>query len=533
MTRARLASFLSWKNVARHGALVALVIVVGTMYGRTLLPGLHEFGDVTKAQFLGRLLGMTHPTGYPLYILATAPLSRIPLGTLALRINAFSALMGLGAVVLVYLVLRRLSVRALVALPVALAFAWSRTSWEQFVIAEVYALGAFLVALVFYLLAVWLETARSGWFLAAAAVYALSFGNHLTVVTLLPAFVTATLVGPWRRLPRLRTALWVALFVLLGMVQYGYLFWASASDSPYLEYRVRDFSEFVDYVSGAQYRGRMFAFGPREVLLERLPRFVRLLLRDLGWIAWLAPLGLAWALLRRSRAVAFRVALVLSIGGLGQLVWLLGYDIPDIDVYAIPLLLIVALFAGLGAESLLSWLLALRAPVGTLEAGAPRTGSWAARIAELGFVAVLLAFVVPLALAHAPSHRKARAFTRHMDRELATLGQGAIVVGAIHYGPRMALIERFYAEGLSQSRDLHLAPMATPKEVARYLKGKGTLRDSSLRTRLSPGRRVFLHERGRQVDYGPQIRKVRRGTVWELLLKPGAGGSSLRKRRSP
>lgn len=507
------------------------MLLVGVTYARTLLPGLHEFGDVTKAQFLGRVLGTTHPTGYPLYILLTAPVAWLPLGSLAGRVNAFSALMGLGAVVLTYLLLRRLRVRPALASVCALAFAWSKVTWEQFVVAEVYALGACLVALVLYLLAASLTTGRRAWFLAAAAAYALSFGNHLTVVTLLPAFALATLLGAWRTWPPWSTTAWIVLFIALGMAQYGYLFWATARGSLYLEYRVHTWADFVDYVSGAHYRGRMFAFGLEPIWTHRIPRFARLVFRDLGWMSLLAPWGCLsvwWPAGRRAADPSVRrVTAVLLLAALGQLFWLVSYDIPDIDVYAIPLLLIVSLFAGVGAEAALRFVTELSTRVKSADsrpalARVPR-GVWTA----VGTLA-MAALVVPAGFHHAPSHARAKAFSRRIEGELETLGQGAIVVGAIHYGPRMALIERLYAEGLSETRDLHLAAMAKPADVRKYLRGKGTLRDSSSKERLRPGRRVFLHERGAGMDFGPEVRKVRRGHLWEVLPKRKGAASSLR-----
>lgn len=521
-------------SVRRHAVVCALVLVVGATYARTLLPGLHGFGDVTKAQFLGRVLGMTHPTGYPLYILLTAPVSHLPLGSLAVRINAFSAVMGVIAVVFAYALQRRLGVRGPLAAVCALAFAWSTVAWEQFVIAEVYALGAALVGAVLCLLLRTVESGRRAWFLAAALVYALSFGNHLTVVTLLPAFALGTLFG-WQRSgaakarwPLGSTAAWVGLFIAIGALQYAYLFWASASDSPYLEYRVKDCASFADYVSGARYRGRMFAFGIGELLWSRLPRFVLLLLRDLCWLPLLAPLGVVGAFwgqpgarsAGRPSPVRARMTAVLVLAGLGQLLWLCAYDIPDIDVYAIPLLLIVAVLSGQGAEWLstgIAWGWARL----QLQANEPRaaSGPGCARSPMLACALVLGAVVVWAAPSHAPSHQTARVFERRMEQELAVLGTGAVVVGAIHYGPRMAFVERLYAEGLSQTHDLHLAPTAKPKQVRRYLAGRGHLRDSALRLTLEPGRRVFVHERGARVDYGPGVRKVRRGTLWELVAK--------------
>ena len=49
-------------------ALLSLVIILGGVYFATLLPGVGYSGDTSKFQFLGKILGIPHPTGYPLYL---------------------------------------------------------------------------------------------------------------------------------------------------------------------------------------------------------------------------------------------------------------------------------------------------------------------------------------------------------------------------------------------------------------------------------------------------------------------------------
>src|SRR5690606_3695745 len=103
-----------------------------------------------------------------------------------------------------------------------------------------------------------------------------------------------------------------------------------------------------------------------------------------------------------------------------------------------------------------------------------------------------LVLVQPVVHGSAIDHDKHVRFTARIDKELAHLRQGAIVVGTIHYGPRMAYVHRLVAEGLGQQKDLHLAYGATPKAVANYLRGRGTLRDAHTGQNLAPGRRVFI-----------------------------------------
>lgn len=61
------------------------------LYLPTLAPGL-LYGDSAELQTLAQTLGLTHPTGYPVYVLiARLFVALVPLGSIAYRVNLLSA----------------------------------------------------------------------------------------------------------------------------------------------------------------------------------------------------------------------------------------------------------------------------------------------------------------------------------------------------------------------------------------------------------------------------------------------------------
>lgn len=475
----------------------ALAVAVGAVafatYWWTLLPGAHHFGDTTKAQFLGKFLGMTHPTGYPLYIALTALFGALPVGSLALRINAFSAVCGAGAGVFLFLLLRDRGVRPVFALLSAFAFCWSRMAWDQAVIAEVYALNVLLFGAVLFALSRLERTKRPRWFLIASAVYSLSFGNHLTMVMLLPAFCYGVLKGERRVLTSFRPLLGMILTIVLGAAQYYYLIARSQSDALYLEYRVTSFEELFNFVSGANYRRVMFAFTLEQILSERIPRFLLQLWRDVGPFSLF---GLLVLLPKKAsdglRPDPVRMTLFLALAF--QLVWVVGYKIPDIEVYLIPAAFCLAALAGLGLELL---------------AGAlgPRA------LGPVSVVGAVCTFV--LLLQHKPDHSASERFAQATQKQLDVLDRDAAIIGITHYSPRMAYIYFLYAEGLQERRNLHLSYKASPKKVAAYLRGEQTLRDSPTREPLPPGLALYVDSRGARAErwqqFGLRLSKARAG----------------------
>ena len=72
---------------------------------KTGVPGV-AVGDSAEMQWVPHTLGVLHATGYPLYtILGWAWSHAIPVGTVAYRMNALSAVLGAGAVALGFLAL--------------------------------------------------------------------------------------------------------------------------------------------------------------------------------------------------------------------------------------------------------------------------------------------------------------------------------------------------------------------------------------------------------------------------------------------
>lgn len=370
------------------------------------------------------------------------------------------------------------------------ALGWSRSFWSQSIIAEVYALNCLLLAGTLYCFVNWRITRRQAWFVAACAVYAFSFGNHLTTVTLLPAFVFGTFAGDRSVLKHPKLVLLVVSVILAALSLYAYPLWRSQAGSVYLEYHLNDLSDLIDYVTGERYRGKMLAFGSEEVLFQRLPRFIGQIVSELGLLGLLIPAG----------ALACKdgwVRGVLGLGFLGELLWIACYDIPDIQVYIMPVALLGATFAGLALDAM-------------VQQGRLRT-------ALVGVVAALSVLILPYYnLAHM-SNDKATGFSDDVTRQLDYLGERAVIVGRISYSLRMAYIYHLYAEGLSEKRELHLCDNTNPSTVAAYLRGEASLKDSYTKQRLPAGLRVYISDRAakegwtRQKDYrvGPRVERLR------------------------
>ncbi len=473
-------------------ALVAAGVLL-LVYLRTLLPGV-GFGDTAKFQFVGWVLGTPHATGYPTYlVLNHLFLKLVPFGSLAWRANLLSAVFAVAAVLVMCRLLVTLGVRSGVAALVALAFGLTPTLWSQAVAAEVYTLNLLFVAGVTLLFIRWRQTGARRFFHAACALYALSFGCHLTMVTLLPAVA----VWVWtteRRIFRDVRALGAVLgLIVLGAAQYAYIFWRTHSpDTLYAEMRAGDLAQFWWSVTGAQFKPLMFMFTPRQLLTERVPLYLVLLGKNLWPLLPLVPVGLL-TLWRQRGPWHF-----LLLGALGNVAYALNYGIWDIFVYFIPSYFFLTVLAGVGLESLLGrW------------RSAPR---WAG---------VAVALLPPLALG-AVNFRRMDLSTKRGAEHLvhATLeaaGTDALIVSQV-YDESQALWYALFGEGLGEARRLMLLH-AHPRmrDVAAYVRDGAPLHAHG--RPVPPGLRVFAID----ADKVEELRALGLATaprgerIWELL----------------
>ncbi|ACF47027.1 conserved hypothetical protein [Prosthecochloris aestuarii DSM 271] len=187
-----------------------LFLLSGAVYLMTMAPTL-SFWDCGEFIATARTLGVPHPPGAPLFLLAGRVISMIPFfGDIGARVNLLSVLSSAATVMMAYLVtvrfiilyrktdpdswnpVEKLSAYGGAAVG-ALVLAFSDSFWFNAVETEVYAASTFFTALVVWLLLRWYEeepqSGNERWLLVAMYVIGLSIGVHL--LSLLAVFAVA------------------------------------------------------------------------------------------------------------------------------------------------------------------------------------------------------------------------------------------------------------------------------------------------------------------------------------------------------
>jgi hypothetical protein len=343
------------EHIETHGrwlfpALVGLGFL--GLYSLSPYPGLGgrvHYGDSAEFQWLAAVTGVSHPSGYPLYLLLLKLfVHALPFLTAARVATAFSTFAGAGAVVVTYLAATRFSRSRLGGLAASLLIGVSYSFWASSTEAEVYALFHLLFMLVIYFLLGFRETRSHRDLLLALFLYAIGFGAHLLMIVLLPAIVYLLVRTEARAFVNPRLVGCVVLFILIGVAPYLYPYYISnfVPGAPVGTLGTgRGFFETLIWATSVrQFGSYMFAFSPRELLSQRALVSFRYMLDEFSVLGVLfIGYGISAAVSRRYRPVSTKF-LLLAAGA--HLFFVVSYDVPDVEsLYVagyLPLLLLTA-----------------------------------------------------------------------------------------------------------------------------------------------------------------------------------------------
>ena len=322
-----------------------LALLAGSIYWRTLCPGIGYWGDQAKFAFLGKVLGTAHISVYPTYLLLNHIfVSLLPKGTLAFKANLLSASFSICALWFLYSTMVLLKVRPFIAFVAALAFGFTYSIWMYSVVAEVYTLNALFVIAVIYFLLVWNRTKQDRYFYLAAVVYAFSFGNHLTMIGLLPGFAYCVWATDRKVFIDPKKIILVSVIVLAAFSQYYFVVWRTNDPTTrFLETNTKSFIHFLTTFQSDE----AFTFTFRELILQRIPILAGYILREFSIFIILS----IWGLVRLKDRTT---NLFLSICIIGETLFSLNINGRETWAFFIPVYILLAIYLGVGIEDIFS-----------------------------------------------------------------------------------------------------------------------------------------------------------------------------------
>lgn len=178
--------------------------------------------DTAELQGVPYILGITHPTGFPLYVLLGYVWSHaVPLGSIAFRLNAFSGIALAAAAATAYAVAVLLGAWRPVALTATLWYAFTQNAWSHGDRAEAQNLAIACEAFAVYAFLRWMRGDGDRWFATALTCFGLGIAAHPNAIWLAPGLVAGALVA--RHRPSLRLLAISAALACTGVLLYLYL----------------------------------------------------------------------------------------------------------------------------------------------------------------------------------------------------------------------------------------------------------------------------------------------------------------------
>jgi len=345
---------------------IGVGVVALAAYGGTLQRGVPggDSGELIASAVTG---GVAHPPGYPLFLLLARAAALVPLGSIAARVNALSAVCDAAAAGLLTYAVARLSASTAAGVLAGGLFAFSTRVWAYATIAEVFALNNLLLAALLVTLAVAGPHPSRGSIGVASVLLGLGIANHHTSIFVSVPIVAWLLLAAWRAgTPPLPLLAWAAGGAVLGLLPYAYLPLAAMGRAAVSWGDAASLTGFVRHVTRAEYGTFQLASahvgGDTSARDHVLAYVTDLLPQTLGFGVPLALLGAGAGLVDRRRRGVVAACLI------GLVAYLVVFNALSNLPLGVPLLfevqarfwqtpnLIVFFLLGLGAGTGLGWL---------------------------------------------------------------------------------------------------------------------------------------------------------------------------------
>jgi tetratricopeptide (TPR) repeat protein len=328
---------------------VAIALILFALYSLGACRSIYV-GDSGELVAAVHVLGIPHPSGYPLYVLLGKLWTLlVPVGPVAFRMSLFSAACAAAACAVLFLVARRLGCARPAALLTALLLAFSPSFWGEANVQRVYALNALFVAVATALALEWWIGRRPRVLVATTLVCALGATNHTFMAVFGVTFGSFALATEPAAVLRLRTIAAVLIAGLLGLLPYAYLPIASSFDPPLDWGNPETFDSFLAVLERRDFWARAWI----ESAADLLPIAADHLLgvgRELAWGGAVLAIAGLWS----RRSIGFQLFL-LAVVAANLAVMALHGSRSDLFIwhrYYIPSYAMVAVLAGVGTDRL-------------------------------------------------------------------------------------------------------------------------------------------------------------------------------------
>lgn len=202
-------------------------------------------GDVGDLVTAAKVMGVAHPSGYPLFTLLGFLLTRINFLTPAFMVGLVSVFSASLSIVIYYFISLKIAKSKLIAFISSLVLGFNYIFWFYAEIAEVFSLNTLFVLGLFFLALLVREKKDINYLYILAFFTGLSLTNHLTIVLFFPSILILIYDKLWLLIKNPKRLLIAGFFFLTGFSVYLYVFIASSHNPPVNWENVKDLDSFL------------------------------------------------------------------------------------------------------------------------------------------------------------------------------------------------------------------------------------------------------------------------------------------------
>lgn len=297
---------------------ILLILFFAFLYVHNLSRSVYggDVGDFVTTAAIG---GVAHAPGYPIFVFVGFLLIHLlPFFTPAFAMGLISAAAGVGGILVVYLLVKQLTKSVLSGSVAALTLGFSYLFWFYSEIAEVFALHAFFVLVLFYLAILFDKTRKRKWFFWFAFTIGMAAITHQSIVLFVPSYLIILFKSFWKSKKKVQMSLIGLGLFFLPWLSYIYVFIASSHHPAVNWDNVHDLKTFLQLVLRKDYGTFKAGLFPAPVWAQRIVIVKTYLFTVLNQVTipvlLLSAVGF-WGLLRTAKRYAIAFLLAFFIAG--------------------------------------------------------------------------------------------------------------------------------------------------------------------------------------------------------------------------
>jgi len=321
--------------------IIVVFLSIFFIYLFTLAPtvSFRDTGDLISSSYI---LGISHPSGFPLFMILGKLFSYIPLGTIAFRINLMSAMFALLTLVFVFLTINNLTKNLFISIISTILLGFSLTFWTYAEIGEKYSLYAFLSSVLIYFGVIF----KKELIVIYAFLFGISLTHHLAIIIFLIPILYLIFKVVNRRFLK-KNYIEVLIGFLIPLLIYLYIPIRASLDLPLNWGKPNTISKFISYITARDYRYAMFSGSISELFLRFKEQVIIGLVREwtvIGFI--LGIIGCIYLFFKKKL-----IGMFLSLVVVFNILIFINYNILDlqnIGTYYFPTFIVFSIWIGIG-----------------------------------------------------------------------------------------------------------------------------------------------------------------------------------------